>query len=96
MWKRGYRYSSGATKAILAVCLGAVATCVALVAFHDRTDRFAAMTERARQDYTMEALRDGRCRDAHDGLLATERLRGGRMAGSLRRYVEEDCGHVGE
>lgn len=94
MWKRGYRYSSGATKAILATCVGVVATCIALVAFHDRTDKFAPMTVQARQDFTMDAVRDGRCRDAHDGLLAVERLRG-RML-SLRRPVEATCGHVGE
>jgi rhomboid protease GluP len=95
MWKRGYRYSAAATKAILVSCLGLVATCVAIVAVHDRTDRFAAMNEQARQDFTKQAVYDGRCRDAHDGLLATERLRGGRMQ-SLRKYVEADCGHVGE
>ncbi len=94
MWKRGYRYSAGATKATLAVCVGVLATCIALVAFHDRTDPFAAKTVQARQDFTMDAVRDGRCRDAHDGLLAVERLRG-RMP-SLRRPVEVTCGHVGE
>lgn len=93
MWRRGHRYSPGATKAILAVCVGVVATCIAVVAVHDRTDRFASMTERARQDFTMAAVYDGRCRDAHDGLLATERLRGGRMP-SLRKPVEATCGHV--
>jgi rhomboid protease GluP len=94
MWKRGYRYSPGATKGILVVCVGVVATCIGLVAFHDRTDPFAPMTVQARQDFTMDAVRDGRCRDAHEGLLAVERLRG-RMP-SLRKPVEATCGHVGE
>jgi membrane associated rhomboid family serine protease len=94
MWKRGYRYSSGATKAILGTCVGVVATCIALVAFHDRTDPFAPMTVQARQDFMRDAVRDGRCRDAHDGLLAVERLRG--PMPSLRKPVELTCGHVGE
>lgn len=95
MWKRGYKYSPAATKAVLATCVGVLAACIAVVAVHDQTDPFASMTEQARQDFTMDAVYEGRCRDAHDGLLATERLRRGRMM-SLRRPVEATCGHVGE
>jgi rhomboid protease GluP len=97
LWRRGYRYSAGAARAILGVCTGLVAASVAVVGWHDRTDRFATMLLQDRFDFTNEALADGRCRDAHDGLLAVERLRR-RLAPvtSLRREVEATCGHVTE
>ena len=88
----GIEFGDIATKATLAVCVGVLATCIALVAFHDRTDPFAAKTVQARQDVTMDAVRDGRCRDAHDGLLAVERLRG-RMP-SLRRLKQIDTAKI--
>jgi hypothetical protein len=46
-----------------------------------------------RDDFTNEAVREGRCNDAYDGLLAVERLRA-RMAPvtPLRNYVQAACG----
>jgi rhomboid protease GluP len=96
MWRRGYRYTAAATRAILAVCVGVLVTCVSLVGWHDRTDRFAAMTLDARSDFTQTALMEGRCRDAHDGLAAVERLRDwAAPVSSLRTQVETVCGHTG-
>jgi rhomboid protease GluP len=95
VWRRGFRYSSGATAAVLTVCAGVLVGCIALVAVRDRTDPFAAMTLQDRDEFTLEALREGRCRDAHDGLRAVERLR--RAMGpvrSLRQVVEATCGHL--
>jgi len=97
MWRRGYRYTPSATRAILGVCTAVVAACIAVVGWHDRTDRFATMLLQDRFAFTNEALADGRCRDAHDGLLAVERLRK-RLAPvtSLRRAVVATCGHLTE
>jgi rhomboid protease GluP len=96
MWRRGYRYGAKATRAILAAFVGALVLCVALVGWHDRTDRFAAMTLDERGEFTREALAEGRCRDAHDGLAAVERLRGwAAPVTSLRVQVEAVCGHTG-
>jgi hypothetical protein len=95
MWKRGYRYSERATAWTLAACAGVVLASVGVVAFHDRTDRFAMMNLQERDAFTSEALADGRCRDAHDGLLAVERLRRTLApVTSLRNQVEATCGHV--
>jgi rhomboid protease GluP len=94
LWKRGYRYSAGATRAILAGCLGVLVVCIGVVAWHDRTDRFASMTLEARREFTWDALREARCRDAQDGLRAVERLRAwAAPVTSLRTQVEAVCGH---
>ncbi|HEY8039060.1 MAG TPA: rhomboid family intramembrane serine protease [Polyangiaceae bacterium] len=95
MWRRGHRYSDRATRAILAACVGVLVACIVIVGVHDRTDPFARMTLLDRFRFTNEALADGRCRDAHDGLRAVERLRE-RLAPvtSLRNQVEAMCGHV--
>jgi rhomboid protease GluP len=75
LWQRGHKYAPRATQAILAVCALVVVACIAIVGVRDRTDRFAAMMLPERIEYTQSAIEDGRCRDAHDGLLACERLR---------------------
>jgi rhomboid protease GluP len=95
MWRRGYQYSPGATKVVLGACLALLVGCIGVVAWRDATDPFAGMTLQERSDFTNDALADGRCRDAHDGFLAVERLRG-KMAPvtSLRVQVEATCGHV--
>jgi rhomboid protease GluP len=92
IWRRGYRYSSGATAAILAVCTGVVMACIAAVVVHDRTDPFATMSLQDRSEFAREALAEGRCRDAREGLLAVERLRA-RIAPvtSLRNQVQSAC-----
>ena len=95
MWRRGDRYSERATRVILGVCGGVLAGSIAVVGWHDQTDRFAAMNLQERDDDTNRALDDGRCRDAHDGFLAVERLRGKLAPVSrLREKVEAVCGHV--
>jgi membrane associated rhomboid family serine protease len=92
-WRRGVRYSDRATAAILAACIGVVVVCIAAVAVHDRTDRFAAMDLQERSAFTQDALSDGLCHEARDGLLAVERLRA-KMAPvtSLRNSVQAACG----
>jgi rhomboid protease GluP len=92
LWRRGYRYTPAATKAILSVCTAILVACVGLVGWHVRTDPFATMPLQDRVEYTRDALGTGNCRGAHDGLLAVERLRG--AVTSLRKRVEEECGHV--
>jgi rhomboid protease GluP len=93
-WKRGYRYSSGATSAILVGCAGVVVACIAIVIVRDRADTFATMSLQERSEFTRDALSEGRCREAWDGLQAVERL-GAKVApvnvASLRRQVEAIC-----
>jgi membrane associated rhomboid family serine protease len=95
MWRRGYRYTERATRAILGSCLAVLVLCIAIVAWRDGTDRFAAMTLQDRAHFTGDALAAGDCRDAYEGLLAVERLRA-KMAPvtSLRSQVEMTCGHA--
>jgi rhomboid protease GluP len=93
MWRRGYRYSVGATRAILGACLLVLLLCIGVVAWRDSTDRFAAMGLLQRFDFARDALGDQRCRDAHDGLLAVERLRPNMVqVPSLRVQVDKICG----
>jgi hypothetical protein len=50
-----------------------------------------------RDEYTMDELMKGNCRNAHDGLLAVERLRRTLApVTKLRDKVEGECGHVGD
>jgi rhomboid protease GluP len=91
-WRLERPYGDVATRRILTACVAVLAGCIGVVAVHDRTDPFSMMTVQERQQFAMDAVRDGRCRDAHDGLLAVERLRG--LMPSLRRPVETACGHV--
>jgi len=96
-WRRGYRYSERATRITLGVCAGVLASSIAIVGWHDQTDHFAAMNLQERDEVTNRALDDGRCRDAHDGLLAVERERNKLAPVSrLREKVEAECGHVGD
>jgi len=91
-WRRGYRYSPRATTAILGACTLVVVACIAAVAVRDRTDPFATMSLQERSEFTQEALTEGRCHDAHQGLSAVERLRA-KMAPvtSLRNQVQAVC-----
>ncbi|HEV3192663.1 MAG TPA: rhomboid family intramembrane serine protease [Polyangiaceae bacterium] len=75
MWRRGQRYSAGATAAILAICVSVLVACIAVVAYHDRTDPFATMILEERSESVERALRQGGCRDAHIALAAVDRLR---------------------
>ncbi len=93
-WKRGAAHSAQATRVVLVACLGTVAACVAVLSVREATSPFASMLVQQRQQYTMEAVGEGRCRDAHEGLRAVERLRG--PMESLRKPVEMTCGHVEE
>ena len=96
LWKRGYRYSSRATAGILAACVGVLLACIALLAVRDRTDRFASSDLQARVEFTDDAVSDGRCGDAAEGLASVDRL--GRrpetanLAGQVRLNVEQACG----
>ena len=79
------------------VCAGLLAVCIGIVGWHDRTDRFATHDSQERDEFTTDALMDGRCRDAHDGLLAVERLRSVLApVTKLRDKVVAECGHVGD
>jgi rhomboid protease GluP len=91
-WKLRYKYSDRATRVVLAACVGVVAASIGVLSFREATNPFASMIVQDRQSYAMRAVAEGRCRDAHDGLLAVERLRG--HMESLRRQVEITCGHV--
>jgi rhomboid protease GluP len=96
LWKRGVRYSSAATAGILAACGALLLACIAILAIRDRTERFATMDLQARVEFTGDAVSDGRCGDAREGLAAVERLRPrvgtGRLDGRLRDEVDETCG----
>jgi membrane associated rhomboid family serine protease len=95
MWRRGRQYSRRATSIALGSCGAVVVACAAIVAAHDRFDRFANMRLADRADFTLEALARGRCRDAIDGLRAYERLRAPLGAeSSLRSQVSETCARV--
>ncbi|HXN34474.1 MAG TPA: hypothetical protein VN894_21580, partial [Polyangiaceae bacterium] len=92
-WQRGYRHSGRSTAAVLALCTAVVVGCIAIVAVRDRIDPFAAMGLQERSDFTNEAVVEGRCREAYDGLLAVERLRA-KLAPvtPLRNRVQAACG----
>jgi rhomboid protease GluP len=92
-WRRGRSYGSRATAAVLAACTAALVACIALVGVRDRTDPFATWGLQQRNDFTTDALREGRCNDAREGLLAVERLRA-KLAPvtSLRNRFESTCG----
>lgn len=93
LWKRGYRYSERATRWIVGASAAALVSCVAVVAVHDRTDRFASMRLQERHDFVQDALDERHCADAHDGLRAVERLRAPMApVTSLRWLVEDRCG----
>jgi len=94
LWRAAYRYSEKVTFWILGASTALLVACVGVVAFRDRTDRFATMIVQDRQEYTTDALDDGRCADAYDGLRAVERLRG-RMPDDapMKVRVEMTCGH---
>jgi rhomboid protease GluP len=95
MWRRGASYSATAERLILGGCGVVLALCIGVVAFHDRTDLYAPMTLIERTDFTRQALRVGRCRDAQEGLGAVERLRAwAAPVTSLRTQVESMCGSM--
>lgn len=93
LWKRGVVYSDAATTGILVASAAVLVGCIALVAVHDRTDRFASMILQERLEFTQDAIADGSCKDAREGLAAVERLRVKLVAGStLHRQVAQVCG----
>ena len=96
LWVRGYRYSEAMTDVRMGLSAAVLVACIAVVAWRDRTDPFAAMMLQDRFDYTHAALYAGRCPDARQGLAAVERLRG-TMAHvtSLRVQVDGVCGKDG-
>jgi rhomboid protease GluP len=97
MWRRGFHYAERTTRIVLGVCGAVLVTCIAVVGWHDHTDPFAKMDLQERDEFTERALALGRCGDAHDGLMAVERLRR-RLAPvpHLRDTVESECGHIGD
>ncbi len=93
-WRRR-PHSPAFVARVVGACVAVLLACIAVVALHDRSDPFAALDLRDRSDFTSEALADGRCGDARQGLLAVERLRGPMApVTSLRSMVEATCGHV--
>jgi len=95
MWRGGARPSPLAERAILGACGVVLAACIATVGWHDRTDFFAAMPLNERTDFTRQALGEGRCHEAREGLGAVERLRGrAAPVTSLRTQVEMMCGRL--
>ncbi len=93
LWKRGVGYSEAATTGILIASAAVLVGCIALVAVHDRTDPFATMVLQERLEFTRDALQNGSCKDARDGLAAVERL-GVKIVGgaSLDQRVAQLCG----
>ncbi|MGH7269958.1 MAG: rhomboid family intramembrane serine protease [Polyangiaceae bacterium] len=93
-WRRGFRYSDGGTRGIVAACAAVVVASIAVVGVRDKTDRFAAMTLQDRAAFTNDALAYARCRDAREGVLAVERLlpRADHRAIFLQRRVTSECG----
>jgi rhomboid protease GluP len=95
-WNRSYKYTELATRITLGACATLLVACIGVVAWRDHTDPYATYTLQERDELTNAALDDGRCRDAHDGLHAVERLRGTLApVNQLREKVELVCGHVG-
>jgi rhomboid protease GluP len=85
--------SPRASAAIFAACAGVLVASIGALGWRDRTDRFAPMSLEERSDFTMDAIAEGRCRDAKDGLAAVDRLRGwAAPVTSLRTHVEAMCG----
>jgi rhomboid protease GluP len=95
LWKPGRAYSARATAVVLGGCACLLLACIAVVAIRDRTDAFAPMDLSERLEFTDDALREGRCRDALDGVRSVERL-GAQAAGlpPIRPSVEEVCGRI--
>jgi rhomboid protease GluP len=92
-WRRGYRPTSQGTAASLALCVTALAVSIGVLAWHDRTDRFATMTLEDRSSFTIDATSEGRCDDARSGLAAVDRLRAwAAPVTSLSNHVEAVCG----
>jgi membrane associated rhomboid family serine protease len=82
-----------ANASILAGCAGVLVASVGALGWRDRTDRFAPMDLEERSDFTMDAIAEGRCRDAKDGLAAVDRLRAwAAPVTSLRTHVDAVCG----
>jgi rhomboid protease GluP len=96
LWRRGYRYSPGASAAILAGCVGVLVACIVTLAVRDRRDRFASLDLHERIEFAGEAVSDGRCGDAHEAFAAIERLASrldaGRLVAEVRQEVEQTCG----
>ncbi|HEY2517631.1 MAG TPA: rhomboid family intramembrane serine protease, partial [Polyangiaceae bacterium] len=94
-WRRGFRYSERATRLVVGACAVILAGCIAVVGWHDQTDRFATLSLQERVRATEDAVARGQCKAAHEDLLAVERLRRSLApTDNLRAMVEESCGHV--
>jgi rhomboid protease GluP len=94
LWKRRRRYSPRATAAVLIACAGVVAGSVGVLVVRNRTDPFAVMDLPERVEFTGQAVQEGHCGDALQGLRAVER-EGARThaADSLREAFVMPCGH---
>ena len=93
LWRRPLA-SSRATAWALAAASGVLVACIAIVSVHDRTDPFATMPLERRLEFTADAVLDGRCRDAADGLRSLGRLHSPQVTlSALRSEVETACGH---
>jgi rhomboid protease GluP len=94
LWRRPLA-SSRASAWALAASAAVLLACIALVAIRDRADRFATMPVERRLEFTADAVLDGRCGDAADGLRSLDRLRVPvSTVSSLRAQVEASCGRT--
>jgi rhomboid protease GluP len=94
LWRRPPA-SNRAIAVALAASAGLLLACIGIVGLRDRTDPFATMPLDRRLEFTADAVLDGRCGDAADGLRALDRLRASSPSlTTLRGEVETNCGRV--
>jgi rhomboid protease GluP len=74
LWRRGYRYSMNAERAILAVCAFVVVGCAAVVGARDLGDKYVMLTLEERVRAASDALRDRDCPETSRALHAAARL----------------------
>jgi rhomboid protease GluP len=92
MWRRAAPYGRRKTAGTLAACGVALAACIAMVAVRDRTDPFVMLGVQERATFTKEAVKERRCGDAREGMLAVERLHSRLPAvAPLRSWVDTNC-----
>jgi rhomboid protease GluP len=92
-WRRGQRYGTTSTAVSLGLCFAVLGASIGVLAWRDRTDRFATMTLEDRSSFTLDATAEGRCGDAREGLTAVGRLRGwAAPVTSLSNHVDAVCG----
>ncbi len=92
-WRRGRMPSRGATTVTIALCVGVLVACIAVVGWHDHTDPFASKDLGERLEFTRKSLHEGRCVDAMEGQRAVDRIAANTpRAAYSRNRVLADCG----